>query len=218
MPAATELKELLSHVLWIGGATDAGKTTVARILAERHGLQVYHYDRHDLPHHERLAQNREEYRAFLDASLDEHWVVPRPQELLQRSLRSFRDRLPFVIEDLLALPAEVTIVAEGFGLIPALIAPLLSDPRQAIWLVPTESFKRASMKRRNKPSFATTISDPERATDNLLRRDMLLAERVRAQALDRDLTVFEVDGSKGVREVTAVIERHFTPYLAPTET
>lgn len=212
-----ELERLFSRVLWIGGATDAGKTSVARILAERHHLQIYHYDRHDLPHHERLAQSHEEYRAFLDASLEERWVVPRPQQLLQRSLRSFRDRWPFVVEDLLALPAGTPIIAEGFGLTPPLIAPLLSSPRQAIWLVPTESFKRASMQRRNKPSFATTISDPERATANLFRRDMLLAELVRAQARDRDLTVFEVDGSKGVREVTAVIEQHFGPYLSLLE-
>jgi hypothetical protein len=32
----------LSHVLWIGGATDSGKSTAAQKLAQRHQLQVYH--------------------------------------------------------------------------------------------------------------------------------------------------------------------------------
>ena len=180
-----DLKDSLSHVLWIGGATDAGKTTVTRRLAARHGWQLYHYDRHDLPHHERLAERHEAYRAFLETSLDERWVVPEPKALLQRSLRSFANRFVFVVEDLLALPSGTIIVAEGFGLLPALVAPLLSTPIQALFLVPTPSFKRASMKRRNKPSFAAETSDPQRAAENLFRRDLLLAGVVRRQARSR---------------------------------
>ena len=33
------LKEALSHVVWIGGATDCGKTTIAKNLAKRHQWQ-----------------------------------------------------------------------------------------------------------------------------------------------------------------------------------
>ena len=35
----------LARILWIGGATDAGKTTPAKLLAERNGFQLYHYDK-----------------------------------------------------------------------------------------------------------------------------------------------------------------------------
>ena len=58
---AQELRRTLSHVLWIGGATDTGKTTAARIIAERYGLQLHNYDRHDLPQIERLAQTLPRY-------------------------------------------------------------------------------------------------------------------------------------------------------------
>jgi adenylylsulfate kinase-like enzyme len=40
------------RTLWIGGAQWAGKSTVARILAHRHGLTAYHYDYHDARGHE----------------------------------------------------------------------------------------------------------------------------------------------------------------------
>jgi 2-phosphoglycerate kinase len=211
MLPTNDLKEKLSHVLWIGGATDAGKSTIARLLAERYRLQVYHYDRHDLRHHQRLAQSKQVYHAFLEASLEERWIVPELHQLFQRALRTFHDRLPLVVEDLLALPAGKIILAEGFGLLPALIAPLLSSLHQAIWLVPTEAFKRASMARRNKPSFASETSNPQREADNLLRRDLLLAELVWRQARERELALLEVDGSAGAVEVASVVERHFAP-------
>ena len=208
-----ELRQALSHVLWIGGGTDTGKTTVSQIVAERHGLQLYHYDRRDLPQVERLAQTSPRYRAFLSASLDERWVRPEPEDLVSWHMQGFRDRFPLVIEDLLAFPREPMVVAEGFGLLPELLSPVLSSARQAIWLVPTEDFKWASMKRRNKPSFRDQVSNPERATRNLFTRDMLLAERVKAQAQSRGLTVCVVDGSRSIEEMATLIERHFEPFL-----
>jgi len=211
-----ELGKALSHVLWIGGATDTGKTTISQIIAERYGFQIYNYDRHDLPQLERLAQTLPRYRAFLDASLDERWVRPEPEDLLQFLLRGFQDRFPLVVKDLLDLSREPMIVAEGFGLTPELLSPVLSNKRQAIWLVPTEEFKWASMKRRNKPSFRDKVSDPERATRNVFRRDMLLAERVKEQAQSRGLTVYEVDGSRSAEKVATLIERHFEPLLYRT--
>jgi shikimate kinase len=208
-----ELRHALSHVLWIGGATDTGKTTVSRIVAERCGLQVYNYDRRDLAHIERLAQTNADYRAFLTASLEENWVQPEPEDLFQFTLQAFRDRFPLVIEDLLAVPRESMIVAEGHGLIPELVAPVLSSQHQAIWLVPTEEFKWASMKRRNKPSFRDKTSDPERATTNVFTRDMLLAEWVKAQVRPHGLTVYEVDGSQPIEEIATLVEQHFEPFL-----
>jgi shikimate kinase len=208
-----ELRQALSHVLWIGGATDTGKTTVSQIIAGRYGLQVYGYDRHDLAQIKRLAQTKANYRAFLAASVDDNWVHPEPEELLQFTLQAFRDRFPLVVEDLLALPREPMVVAEGHGLTPELLCPMLSSKHQAIWLVPTEAFKWASMKRRHKPSFRDQTSDPERATSNVFARDMLLAEHVKAGAQSRGLRVYEVDGSRSAEEVAVLIEQHFKPFL-----
>ena len=35
------LRARLRHVYWIGGGSGAGKSTIARRLAARHGLQLY---------------------------------------------------------------------------------------------------------------------------------------------------------------------------------
>ena len=63
------LQQSLANVLWIGGATDAGKSTVAQNLAEQYSFQVYHYDQHDLPHHVQLSQKLSHVREFLEASI-----------------------------------------------------------------------------------------------------------------------------------------------------
>ncbi len=217
LPVDQGLRQALSHVLWIGGATDTGKTTISRLVAERRSLQVYHYDRYDRPQIDRLAQTSPRYRAFLDASLEERWIVPEPQDLLGFLLQSFQDRFPLVIESLLDLPKQPMIVAEGFGFTPELVFPLLSSACQAIWLVPTEDFKRASMERRNKPSFKDQVSDPARAKRNLFERDMLLARLIRAQAETRGLVVYEVDGARPVADMASRVETHFEPFLDQCE-
>ena len=102
------------------------------------------------------------------------------------------------------------ILAEGFGFTPELIFPLLSNKHQAIWLVPSETFKWDSMSRRRK---FTWISDPERAIYNLFTRDMLLSKWVVEQAGLRGLRVEVVDGSRSVEEMTDLVEQHFKVYL-----
>lgn len=209
-----DLKQTFAHVIWIGGGTDTGKTCIARMLAEKHGLQVYHYDRHDSEQIERLAQTHPRYQVFLDASLEERWIVPEPEDLTEFALQSFQDRFPLVIEELLDLPKAPGIVVEGFGFTPELLIPFLLSPRQAVWLTPSEEFKLASMKRRNKPSFKDQVSDPDRAFKNVFERDMLLAGHIRVQAESCGLTVFQVDGTRSLEEMAELVEVHFDQFLS----
>jgi hypothetical protein len=206
-------KEQFAHVLWIGGATDTGKSTIAQNLAERYDMSVYHYDKTDAAHLEKLTSTVPEIRKFMDASLDERWVYPVPGAMLEFLLLSFSQRFPLVLEDLLALPDDRPIIVEGFGLLPELVGPLLSSPYQAVWLVPTENFKWDSMTRRGKPSFAKETSDPEKAKMNLFARDRLLADYYRRQVLAYGYTLYEVDGSRSVAEMTSLVADHVVNYL-----
>jgi hypothetical protein len=205
----------LRQVLWIGGAPDAGKSTATRTLAAAHGWHAYHLDAAGRSHEARTTPERQPHlSAFLAMTMDERWVVRSPAAMAAHVLQTGPEYLALAIEDLMLMPTEPPILAEGPWFFPADIAPLLSHPRQAIWLVPTEEFKRASAARRDKPQFRHDTSDPECATRNWLARDLLLGKLVRRQARELGLAVYEVDGSRTVEETAALLERHFAPVLA----
>jgi 2-phosphoglycerate kinase len=215
--AVNTLKTSLAHVLWIGGATDSGKTSVARALAEKYGLQAYHYDLYDrevYPGHWAGADPARQPHMHATPTEDRNWmwVDTTPQELVQRWLETTPERFELTVEDLQALPSRPPIVAEGYGLSPELVQPLLTSPRQAIWLVSTETFKRATYERRGKGQFAGT-RDPARARYNHIERDLLLAEYMRERAKELGLTVVEIDGNRSLDAVVALVTRHFGPFL-----
>ena len=209
------MRERLGHVLWIGGGTGAGKSSVASALAERYGLARYDYDWHDSRDHtERTRPDRHPHRAaFLAMSLDERWVLHTPREMADNAIGSFRDRFEMVIEDLLALPRDRAVVADGFGLLPELIHPLTASHHQAVFLLPTPEFRAVALERRGWRTIDGT-SDADRARANRLARDELLTEYVRQTAAGLGFATISVDGTRGLDEITAEVDRRFSPLLS----
>jgi hypothetical protein len=200
--------------LWIGGATDAGKTTQARRLALFHTLALYECDRADAAQHERLAANSPRWRDFFDQSLDERWLEPTPEVLRDRALDSFAARFPLILKDLKALDRRGRpVLAEGFCLTPDLVAPHLDDVRRAVWLLPTEPFKRRVWEHRAKPSWKDKVSDPDRGAQNLFERDLLLAREIERQAKARGFATLTIDGAAAEDAVTAQLEVRFAPFF-----
>lgn len=217
MSSERTLQRALAHVLWIGGAPDAGKTSIANLLAEKHSLQVYHFDRHEPAHFARATAD--EHPALYAAhpaqmTPDERWVRHPVERMVRQTIASWTERCGMAIEDLLAMPKQSMIVAEGPGFFPACVAPLMVHPHQAIWLVPTEAFKRESAARRNKLTARNETSDPARAQRNWYARDLGLVAHVTRGAQDYGLTLLTVDGAQSLDEMAALVAAHFVPLLA----
>ncbi len=117
--AVSALRARLRHVYWIGGGSGAGKSTIARRVADGRGLRVYATDDampdHDgrfTPHDAPLLSR------FKAMEMDERWVNRSPQTMLE-SFHWFQGELfGLTVEDLLRLPAEPGVIAEGFRLLP----------------------------------------------------------------------------------------------------
>ena len=214
LPDAPTVARDLAHVLWIGGAPDAGKTTIARLLAERHRWQWYSSDVHTQNHIARSdpTQLPATY-AKLGKSIDERWVHPTPDELLRSIVAINEERFPLILADLRAMPTRPMILAEGPSLHPTLVAPALTSRHQAVWLVPTAEFALASAARRDKLRGSDRSSDPERYRRNVLERNRLFAGYIRREVAAQGRALIEVDGAQTAEEVAQRVEEHFAPYL-----
>ena len=169
----------LRNVYWIGGGSGAGKSTVARRLAHRHGLPRYDTDAVMRDHAARSSpSDSPQLAAFLAMSMDERWLLRSPQVMLD-TFHWFRgEGFASIVDDLRRHPAPA-VVAEGFRLLPRLVRPLLGDPPRAVWLLPTPQFRdQAFASRGSTWQLAGQTSDPPRALANLLERDRRFTERL----------------------------------------
>jgi 2-phosphoglycerate kinase len=192
------LRERLRHVYWIGGGSGAGKSTIARRIADRHGLRVYATDDAMADHARRSSPEAcPLLHRFMAMDMDERWVNRHPRAMLE-TFHWFRgEGFDMIVDDLLRLPREPGVVAEGFRLLPRLVQPLLAAPAHAVWLLPTPDFRRAVFESRGGPAsgFLARTTDPQRALRNLLERDRMFTDALREETACLELPAIQVDAA-----------------------
>jgi hypothetical protein len=198
----------IGNARWIGGGQWAGKTTVAGILARRHGLTIY---RHDYPasrsHLDRAAAAQARAGEPV-TGFDPDWafVQRNPQAMAAEVLAEFADRFEWALDDLRALESPHPVIAEGWGLRPELVAGIGGAGRMMV-LVPTEKFRRhqiATLPRAGR--LGSQVSDPGLGQRNRVDRDRLIAEGAAQSAVRHGVPVIEVDGRRdanGVADLAA---------------
>ncbi|MFG1648279.1 hypothetical protein ACGFIE_00005 [Micromonospora sp. NPDC049275] len=204
------------RTLWIGGGQWAGKSTVAVNLALRHGLTAYLYDRHDARGHDdrRIADRVRRGEPPAGPDPETTWVRTDPARMAADTLAAFSRRFDWVLDDLSALVPGRRVVAEGWGLRPELVAPVVESLRQLVVLVPTAEFRAHQIDRLPRArAVATGVSDPERALRNRWARDELVAADAVVQAERLGVRVIRVDGSLHGDQLTDLVAEHFAAYL-----
>ncbi|MEV5711285.1 shikimate kinase [Actinoallomurus sp. NPDC052274] len=198
---ADVLRERLRHVYWIGGGSGAGKSTIARRLADRYGMRLYDTDAVMPDHARRMPMEQAPHLGrFAAMDMNERWVTRSPREMLDTFHWYQGEGFSQIIEDLLALPTDRPVIAEGFRLLPELVRPLLAEVGHAVWLLPTPEFRQVVFDSRGGSAwgFTAKTGDPQRALQNLLQRDALFTDRLTEQT--RHL------GLKGLRVEPTITE------------
>ncbi len=193
----------LSHVLWIGGAQGSGKSSVAKALARRFDLQLYNVDRRSCVHEARMPTTE-----FGSLSLDERWVDPAPERMLEWFVTTSRHRFRLVLEDLRDLPDTPLAIVEGPQLFPTSVSAVLVAPDQALFLIPDRAEQEARLLARG-PMPGT--SDAERARANATARDLMISARFAREARELRLTALPADRPLG--ELIELADAHFRPAI-----
>lgn len=167
---AAELRSRLRHVYWIGGGSGAGKSTIARRLADLNGWHLCATDDLMQEHAERTTPEEAPFlHRFIAMDMDERWVNRSPETMLE-TFHWFRgEGFGLIVEDLLRLPQSPHVIVEGF--------------RQAAFqsrAIPGEG-------------FVWKTSDPEKAGRNIAERDHLFTMRIEKEAEYLRLRTLQVD-------------------------
>ena len=208
----------LRDVYWIGGGSAAGKSTIARRLAAHHGLHVYATDDVMADHARRSSRDDSPLlQKFMAMDMDERWVSRSPQEMFE-TFHWFRgEGFNLIIEDLCRLDGldglnrDGGVIVEGFRLLPNLVLPLLSERNRAVWLLPTNDFRREVVESRGGTSwgFIAKTSDPQKALHNLLERDRMFTDMLREDAARLNLHAIEVDRTTTEDDLTQRVTELF---------
>ena len=201
----------LRHMYWLGGGSGSGKSTIARRLANEHGLQLYATDDVMKDHGSRITPEDGPFLTeFIDMDMDERWLNRSPETMLE-TFHWFRgEGFNLIVEDLLNLPADRPVIAEGFRLLPHLVEPLLAVPGHAVWLLPSPGFRRAAFESRGALwAIAGKTTNPEAALRNLLERDRMFTDRLRQETTRFGLRAIEIDAALTEDDLADQVSRAF---------
>jgi hypothetical protein len=209
-----ELRRRLVHIRWIGGGTGAGKSTAAAVLAERFGADIYDGDRAERGYVTRVRPDKQpRYAALLAMSAEQRWLDRTPERIFAEMPSLHGESFPFVVDDLLGYPRERVVLVDDFRTLPRQVAPLLSWPSQAVFLLPAPSFRQQALRTRYAdPGRARANwgeADPRRMLAARLARDQRWDAEIRRQAGEHGLPVIDVDGTRGADQVAHEIARAF---------
>ena len=205
------LRQRLRNVYWIGGGACGGKTTIADLLGEAHGLRVYHCEGEYLRHRE-LANERDQ-PAMMATHSPPEWFLGRSVEKYAESiLDQFREQFEMVVRDLATAAEGAAAIAEGHLLDALRLKPLAPDNRTVFLFADGTTVRRTFFGRPDHRPVADAISRldrPEQARENVLRVSERLSawSRQRAEAAGMR-TLLRAD-STPVEDTLAAVEKHF---------
>jgi hypothetical protein len=207
---AGDIRRRLGHVYWIGGSPCSGKSSIVERLIQRYECRSYNCDDAFGRHAEKITPEAQPtFFKVTHITWEALWMQP-VDVLVQDAIRVYREEWNMIVEDLLALPADTPIIAEGAALLPALVHDVLADPRQAIWVVPTAAFQRERYPQRGAwvQEIVSQCADPEQALRNWMDRDVTFASWVSQEAKRQHLSLLVVDGERTIDENAVVVEAH----------
>jgi len=206
----SHLQKVFSQAYILGGSPCSGKSTIAEMLAAKYGFVYYKADDHDPEHMQRSLPDQQPILFKISKmSWEEVWSRP-PSELLDDELAYYRERFPFILEDLGELELGKPLILEGAAFLPDLINQYPVNQENVVLMVPTMDFQLHYYQQRPWiQGILKECGDPQQAFDNWMRRDALFSQEVIRQAEMSGFRTILVDGSVEIQTQFQAIQKQF---------
>ena len=192
-------------ILFIGGSPCSGKSTVAELIAQEYGAFYFKVD-------ELLGELIETAAsrggiactAVRKLTSDGIWLR-EPSIQCEEEFQIYSELAPLIFDKIAQLNNDF-IITEG-----AAYTPQVMSSRNAgsyITIVPSPEFQISRYKEREWVQYVLAdCSDKEKAFDNWMQRDVLFAERVKAECEKSRIPCSVNDGSRSVDELCQIVKK-----------
>ena len=210
-----QARRSLGHVLWIGGAPCAGKTTMSQRLSSDYGMSRYDGDCRFERHFEEADPDDSPVtcaaRARVHREGSSVWMFEQGAEEMAAFMRDLgREDLQATCRDLLELPSGEPIVVDLYSGHPSWVCQV-ARPDRAVFLVATDDFQDATWLGRDGP-FRREIEqcvDPTAAMAEFLKCCRQLSRWVRQECRELGLPLLITGGRMDADETYAAICQQF---------
>ncbi len=200
----------MSEIYYIGGSPCSGKSSIAEMLVQKYSFQYFKQDDFlDEYMKKGASEEHDLFKKVLLMSMEEMWMRD-PSEQCHEEISLYEIMLAYSMNNISAFSQDKPIIAEGAGFLPHLVKSMNVDKSHYICIVPTKEFQvSAYSKREWIVHYLSDCSDKDRAFANWMDRDALLAEKVLKDAKNLDYQHLIVDGTSGIDENFAFVEKVF---------
>lgn len=197
------------NIFWIGGSPCAGKSSIAKLLAERHNLFVHHCDDVSDARTEKMKSKALPVVSMLSELGKCARLAQSPQWQADTEISFYKEQFDSVLEELTDLSDAGGIVAEGADLMPELLDQIHVPFKRAIWIIPTPEFQLEFYRARAwAHEYVKDCQSPTVAFDNWMQRDILFAQYIQKTATKMNGRVLVVDGKNTIVQNADLVERH----------
>jgi hypothetical protein len=196
------VRRRFDHLLWLGGSPCAGKSSIARCLSKRHALRVYSAD----AERDRLqplidAEHQPVLYKWTHTRWHDLWMQPQ-ETLLAEAIDAYKEHFLLLLGDLMTLPHDLPILVEGSCLLPHCVSGLLSGPRSAVWVVPSDEFQRRHYPTRGEwvHHILADCDAPQLALQQWMDRDVAFARMVIQHCEHLGYAYLTVDGNRTIEQ------------------
>ena len=180
----------MARIVLIGGTSHAGKSTLARGIAARLGVEARSTDK----------MGRHPGRPWPTPAWDvpphvvQHYLTLSDVELLESNLAHYRAMWPSIVA-LLAERADTGLVLEGSGVWPESVATLAQDDVAAVWLTASDAFLTARIE--TESGYANADAQSRRLIERFIARTLLYNARMMDAVRRLSLPWVDVERASG---------------------